>query len=261
MDWLSALGRDTNLSVPHPLAARDGSMVVEASAEGVPEARLCEIFSWVPGVDLADRFTLENVQRLGELSARLHQHARSYQPPRKLQLLKYDRVFPFQDPIVLFDQKYAALVSSELKQLCEQAMQWVQTAIDGLKKCGEPMRIIHGDLHQWNVRIARGVLSPIDFEDLMWGWPVQDIATTLYYSQTAPDFVEKRVAFQEGYCRVQPWPERTPGEIDAFLAARGLGMFNFALQAKELPDLDMKAFAERLKRRLSGLMVGHQSGQ
>ena len=43
------------------------------------------------------------------------------------------------------------------------------------------MRILHNDLHQWNVRIYRGRLSPIDFEDLMWGWPVQDIATTLYY--------------------------------------------------------------------------------
>jgi len=49
MDWLTALARDTNLSVPCPLPAKDGNMVVEASAVGVPQPRLCVIFSWVPG--------------------------------------------------------------------------------------------------------------------------------------------------------------------------------------------------------------------
>jgi Ser/Thr protein kinase RdoA (MazF antagonist) len=261
MDWLTALGRDTNLSVPHPLAARDGRLIVEASAQGVPEARMCEVFSWVPGVDLAERMTPGNMELLGELSARLHEHASTYTPPTGLQLLQFDRVFPFNDEVVLFVEMYAPLLSKELQNLCRQAIDRVQSAINKLKACGESMRIIHGDLHQWNVRISRGVLSPIDFEDLMLAWPVQDIAITLYYSQTSPNFLELRTAFQQGYCRVQPWPERYPGEADVFLAARGLGMFNFALQAKEISGLDMKAFAGRLEKRLHTLQFTYQSGQ
>jgi Ser/Thr protein kinase RdoA (MazF antagonist) len=93
---------------------------------------------------------------------------------------------------------------------------------------GEPMRILHGDLHQWNVRIARGVLSPIDFEDLMMGWPVQDIATTLYYFP-AESYSELKDAFQEGYTRHNAWPERHPGEIDSFIAERGVELANFIL--------------------------------
>ena len=61
----------------------------------------------------------------------------------------------------------------------EKAIAWAQEAIDRLQASAESMRLLHGDLHQWNVRSYRGVLSPIDFEDLMLGWPVQDIATTL----------------------------------------------------------------------------------
>src|SRR3712207_5927809 len=43
MAWLAALGRDTELSVPQPVAARDGSFYVQADAPGVPEPRTCVV--------------------------------------------------------------------------------------------------------------------------------------------------------------------------------------------------------------------------
>ncbi len=116
------------------------------------------------------------------------------------------------------------------------------------------MRIIHGDLHQWNVRYSRGVLSPIDFEDLMWGWPVEDIAVTLYYLQDRPDYPQLLEAFIQGYQRVCPWPELTAGEINALIAARGIGLLNFALQNQGLPDLDVPGFISRLEMRLHKLL-------
>ena len=113
--------------------------------------------------------------------ARLHNHALTYQPPAELAVLHFDHVFPFPEPVVLFDAPYASLFPPERGAVFKQAIAWAQESIDLLIAGGEPMRILHGDLHQWNVRIAHGLLSPIDFEDLMMGWPVQDIATTLYY--------------------------------------------------------------------------------
>ena len=65
MDWLAALARDTHLSVPRPVPARDGSLVTEADAPGVPEARLCTIFSWVPGTDLAEHISPKSLLKLG----------------------------------------------------------------------------------------------------------------------------------------------------------------------------------------------------
>ncbi len=250
MDWLAALGRETELSVPRPLASREGKLVVEASAEGVPEARLCEVFSWVPGTDLADHLTPANLALLGELSARLHQHARTYQPPPGLQLLAFDQVFPFPEPVVLFEERYAMFFTPEQYEIYRQANDRAQSAIDRLRTSGEPMRIIHGDLHQWNVRYARGLLSPIDFEDLMWGWPVQDIATTLYDLQEKENYAGLRAAFEQGYRRVSVWPERYLGEIDAFIAARGLGMANFVLQTNELIRFDLAEYIGWIGNRL-----------
>jgi len=77
------------------------------------------------------------------------------------------------------------------------------------------MRILHGDLHQWNVRNAHGMLSPIDFEDLMMvGRPGYCHYAVLLSSK---DISCLRKAFQE-VTPPHPLPERHPGEIDSFIA-------------------------------------------
>jgi Ser/Thr protein kinase RdoA (MazF antagonist) len=250
MDWLAALSRETDLSVPKPLPAKNGVLVVEAAANGVPEPRMCAVFSWVPGKNLAEDLTPENVSKSGELMARLHQHASNYQPSQRLALLKFDQVFPFPEPVVLFEESFEDFFPPERRAIFEQGIAWAQESIDRLKASAEPMRILHGDLHQWNVRVSRGVLSPIDFEDLMLGWPVQDIATSLYYLLDE-SYVSLRQAFQEGYTRITPWPERIPGEIDSFIAARGIGLANFILNDPNPAwCIQAKEFIERIEKRL-----------
>ena len=122
MDWLVALARDTNLSVPRPLPARNGSLVVESSASGVPKARWCEIFSWVPGKDLAEDMSPVQSRQIGRMMARLHTHALTYQPPANLFLLKFDRVFPFPEPVVRFDAPFAALFIPEPRAVHEKGI-------------------------------------------------------------------------------------------------------------------------------------------
>lgn len=254
MDWLAALAGDTSLSVPRPLPARDGKLIVVAAAPGVPQPRLCEIFSWLPGKNLAEDLSEVNTASLGKLLARLHQHAGSYQPPAKLNLLRFDRPFPFPEPVVIFDNVHAELFPPERRRVFERAIAWTQTSIDRLKASGESMRILHGDLHQWNVLNFHGSLSPIDFEDLMFGWPVQDIATTLYYFPKA-NFSNLRAALQAGYSLCAPWPERFPGEIDSFIAARGFGLANFILNDPN-PDGKSRAaeFITSTEQRLRTLL-------
>ncbi len=255
MDWLAALARDTDLSVPRPFPTKDGSLVVAASADGVPEPRLCEIFSWVDGKNLVEDMSEANLAKLGELSARLYAHALTYRPLSNLSMLRFDRVFPFAEPVVLFEERFSTLFPPERKEIYQKAIDRAQESIDRLKASGEPMRIIHGDLHQWNVRIARGVLSPIDFEDVMLGWPAQDIATTFYYF-LGDGFPALRSAFQAGYTRHSPWPERHPGEIDSFIAARAVGLANLVLADPAIASkVNPAEFVERIEKRLRRLIV------
>ena len=57
MAWLSALRRDTDLGVPEPVAARDGSFIVVARDRGVPAAHVCVLLHWLDGRFINQRLT------------------------------------------------------------------------------------------------------------------------------------------------------------------------------------------------------------
>lgn len=255
MIWLAALSRDTDLGVPEPLATRDGALVTTVEVDGVPEARHCVVFGWMPGPDLADRLTLENVQKMGELSARLHTHAETFRPPEGFWIRTSDEVFPFGDPVVLFDQAHGDLVPPGRRELFQSARERVKDALGDLYADRQGLRVLHYDLHHWNVKVLRGKLYALDFEDLMWGYPVQDIAITFYYWQDHPQSGELREAFRCGYTSHSDWPEQAPGQIDTFIAGRGLDLSNFVLQDPN-PEWQRSApaFLERVAARLRAFL-------
>jgi Ser/Thr protein kinase RdoA (MazF antagonist) len=230
---------------------RSGALVTGALVPGVPEPRYCAAFSWVPGPNLADRLSLENVEKLGELSARLHDHAGTFAPPEGFSIPTATSVFPFGDPVVLFDPEYRHLFPHARRRVFELAVERIQGAIDALYAGGPGPCVLHYDLHQWNVKVFHGRLYAIDFEDLMWGYPAQDLAVTLYYFQHLENGPALRAALRRGYTRRREWPERYEGEIDTYLMGRGVDLVNFILQDTN-PDYRERVpeFVERVEGRL-----------
>jgi Ser/Thr protein kinase RdoA (MazF antagonist) len=258
MMWLAALSRDTDLGVPQPVATRDGDWATTVAVAGVPEARHCAVFGWVPGPDLADRPSLENLAKMGELAAQLHNHALSWTPPESFCAKTSDSVFPFGEPVVLFEKDFAGLFPPERRDLFQRALDRVEDVISSLYADRSGLRVIHNDLHQWNVKVYRGRLHALDFEDLMWGYPVQDLAITLYYFYFwHPDgqHTAEREAFARGYTHHLPWPEQYPGQIDALIAGRGLNLANFVLMDPN-PDWQQEVppMLNRVERRLRAWM-------
>lgn len=256
MIWLAALHRDTDLGVPQPLPTRDGALVTTVEIPGVPQARHCVVFGWMPGLDLAERLTPENLARMGQLAARLHDHAGVFVPPDEFWLKSKDKVCPFGEPVVLFEDAYRDLYPEGDRPLFQAAMERVQGTIDQLFAGEQRPRVIHNDLHQWNVKVCRGRSYALDFEDLMWGFPVQDIAVSFYHllgNEQVPDF---REAFRQGYTRHRDWPEQAEGQIDTLIAGRGLMLANFVLQDPH-PEWRQQApaFVERTGTLLHSLLA------
>lgn len=249
MAWLNALARETGIGVPSPVVTAEGDLVVTVSAAGIPEPRRCVLFRWIGGVDLAARLTETNVAELGALTAQLHLHALSFDPgagPRR-----WDTPFPMDDRLVLLDD---GMVSPSQQATFVAALGRIEAALERLSK--ERPRMIHGDLHQDNVRVAEGKLFAIDFDDSLLGYPVQDIGTTFWNLQEEPDYEALRHAFRLGYERHASWPELSPGDIDAFVADRSLMLIDYALQTTTDEAADTRRFIRKevryLRRWLSG---------
>ena len=73
---------------------------------------------------------------------------------------------------------------------------------------------LHGmlDAVQESVR-----LLVFDFEDVMMAAPVQDIAVTLFYNRTRPDYLELRSAFEVGYRSLRVWPAEYDGQLELLM--------------------------------------------
>ena len=177
-------------------------------------------------------------------------------PPDGFWLRRKDKVFSFGEDVVLFDECHRHRFPPGKLRVYEQAVARVQGVIDDVYSRDEAPLVIHNDLHQWNVKVFRGRLYALDFEDLMWGYPVQDVAVSLYYFLGCDGYTSLWEAFKQGYVRVREWPERKPGEVDALVAGRGLMLANYILQDPN-PDYQemVPEFVERVEGRLRALLA------
>lgn len=253
--WLRALARTPGIDVAVPVTDRSGAPFVEAEAPGVPEARRCVLFEWIPGVPLAERLDTAGYRRFGALAARLHDHAAGFAPPAPA--MRWDKVFHYpeeMDPLAYRDPGYAVLYTPERLDIIERAIDVAQRGLDRLWASGDPI-LIHSDLHFWNAHVHRNRLIAFDFEVPMLGFPIQDVAVTLFYGRTRSDYPDLRRAFIEGYRTIRPWPGDDEEMVDTIMAARTLMFVNYVGHR----DLDADDYLEVAVPRLGRFLAryGH----
>lgn len=250
MAWLAALRRDTDLSVPLPLANRSGKLVTTVSAPDVPEPRHCAVFSWLEGPLLADRLSPETMRQLGAITARLHRHSLHFRLPPGASLKRLDQVL-FGNPAAFFAEEYRALFPQQRLELFQAGLERVRACLAELYAQPVAPQVLHADLHQRNLKLYKGRLAILDFDDCALGYPVQDLAITLYYLVRQADFSHLRQALREGYEQEAAWPETQLGQIDTLIAGRGLDLANFILTS---PNPDWRAAGAQFVERTEALL-------
>jgi Ser/Thr protein kinase RdoA (MazF antagonist) len=243
--WLDALASEGSFGTPTTLAGRDGRRWFRATTDGVPGARVCTLFTHVRGRPLRDRLDAEGAVAFGRLMARLHEHAASFEPPVPIPAgAVADRVIRFRDPTRIFEYR------SPQGDLYVEAIARVQEMIDALW-ASPPHRphLLHGDFGPQNVLRWRDELRPIDFQDLLFGFDVQDIGITLAdLGRWSPEMAGP---FEAGYAQVRPWPEIPPELRAAFAVARSLDVMNLGLNLRRAGIAD---FLEDHSRRVRAWM-------
>lgn len=233
MMFLHALHDQSDINAPLPLRNQSGKWVTTIEVDGIPQPRSCAVFTWVKGKEIADYRTPKTWRLFGKLSAQLHEFARTFTPSDDFQLPIYDTIFPFAEDNVMFTDENRRYFTIEQFDLLQEALEKVQADIDQLYQVKADIQVIHGDLHHWNVLIAGNQLSPIDFEDLMWAHPIQDIATTLYYNRWDDNYDDLLAAFKQGYETITAFPEAYDGQLEVQMLSRRLGLLNYVFAAEE----------------------------
>jgi Ser/Thr protein kinase RdoA (MazF antagonist) len=249
MFWLKAINRDTHIKVTEPVARRDGQYITLVTHPGVPGEKRCVVFKWVPGQTLEQHLTPENYYILGQTMARLHTHAETLNPlPSKIQPKKWDKVFYYPDePVVYNTPEYNHLFPPERITLIDKVITKANRVFDILYADTNNQILIHGDMHYWNVHVYRKELTIIDFEDVLLGYPVQDIAVTLYYGQDFDIYDTLRNAFTLGYTSLRKWPLESETVVPTLMAARSVMFINYVARIEPDPLAYIEMRSESLK--------------
>jgi Ser/Thr protein kinase RdoA (MazF antagonist) len=250
MFWLDAIIRDTNLKVTEPVARRDGAYINQIVQAGVPGVKRCVLFKWVPGRTLENYLTPNYYYKLGLAIAKLHDHAESLKPlPANIQPKKWDKVFYYPDEPVIFNiPAYSHLFPLERIDLMNEIIKRADQVLQCLFANQDGQILIHGDIHFWNVHVYRGELYIIDFEDVMLGYPVQDIAITLYYGRQHPEYENLRDALQRGYTQTRAWPAKNQTQIETLIAARKVNFINYVARIDPSPQEYIEKRSQDLKQ-------------
>ncbi|HEY2278235.1 MAG TPA: phosphotransferase [Streptosporangiaceae bacterium] len=229
--------RQHGVLVPEVVANVDGepaTLVADDRAEH--GTRVCVMFDWVAGRSLRTGLSGRRAAALGRLSARLQHDGASWSPPGADAVLRADRVLYWRLP----DQLAATGSRSGFGTLFTDALARAQAVLDSLwVSPPHPPHLVHGDLTPNNVIVSpRDGLVPIDFQDTVWGFEVQDLAITVSALRRWPGSERLIDAFRAAYGQRRTWPDVSPALFESLIAARTLQQLNLTLNLASSNELD-----------------------
>jgi Ser/Thr protein kinase RdoA (MazF antagonist) len=246
--FLRFLSEHTLVSVERPFANSAGEHITKIDSRWLPESAIFVLCSWVPGRQLPDLST-RSYHYLGTNIAKLHKASASFKPTRDFSILKIDRVFYWDEEVIL-SRTDPDLLPPSRQERFRIGTSISQKAIDQAWQDGHPI-VIHNDPHPCNLKIHHGKISMYDFEDIAFGRPEQDIGTALYHVRFRDDFSVYYDSFRMGYEEIQPWPLDSDRDLDAFIMARLIMFANYVINYDINPAENLREFESELEILLS----------
>ncbi len=246
-EWLDALHADTSIGAPVVRRTHSGWAAVTASHPELAGERVVSVLTYLDGETLRDRVDVtpgeDDWVALGRVHAALHEHAAGSSTRVVLAELAADRAVYFGDATAILRYE------SEDGSLFRDAVARVDEVIAGLWAAPpHAPHLLHGDLGPHNVLVGDdGALHPIDFQDLLFGFEVQDVGITI--SDLGRSRPEAVAPYLRGYAERRALPDLPPELVAAFAAARSLNVMNLGLQLRR-PGIEafLDGHTERVRR-------------
>lgn len=242
IEFVRFLSANTDIKLPTPIALRDGNYFGSEFHPDSERTLNFVLYTWLEGVEIGSQPTLSQVRELGELMAKMHNATQFFElsSSGSLELLR-DPLWNQQDNLTT---ELSSLMESDKKKF-SKTLADVNNLLEQLYSEGSPQPI-HADLHGWNVLEHQGQLAVLDFDDCAIGYPIQDIATTMYYLDTK----EQDQAFLKGYAAIREIPDFNERQMKLLLLQRRLVLLNYLFETSTPEHREMlpKYLQETIRR-------------
>jgi Ser/Thr protein kinase RdoA (MazF antagonist) len=218
--WMAALRDEARVRTPELLRAGDDTEILHIVTDDLPEGRDCVFFEYLEGAEPDSEDLLGNFPNLGEVTARMHQHAIGWQLPKGFERFTWDL-----DSIFGEQPHWGHWHDSPWVDRASEPV--LSRLVDTLKArllrfgCGpDRFGLVHADMRLANLLVHDGETRVIDFDDCGFSWFLYDLATALTFMEDRADVMELVDAWLTGYQRVRSLSGEEIAEIPTFLMLR-----------------------------------------
>ena len=242
------LAEDGRVKVPHPIKNYEGNFYTSILHEVSGRMFHCVLYSWILGEELEDEPTDEQLSALGIAMATMHVAAQGFKLPEGSSLPTFDDPLWWTEDFLLSEK---SVLDAEAKDLISAALSAIKSGVAKFYASETPI-LIHADMHGGNVLWYENSLSIIDFDDCGFGFPLQDLATALYYLDTP----EQDAALRRGYESIAPVPECSEKEMKMLFLQRRIVLLNYLYETSNLEHRSMiPEYQEETLRRIKNFLA------
>jgi Ser/Thr protein kinase RdoA (MazF antagonist) len=219
--WMDALRAEAGVRTPRVLPAIDGRRIVTAVDEATGERRNCVRFEFLPGTEPADD-SLPHFAELGEITARMHRHARQWRPPAGFTRFHWDYDAAFGAQARWGRWQDGVGVGPAEREVLGRLDATLRKRLMEFGTGPDRYGLVHADTRLANLLVDGGKVSVIDFDDSGFSWYLYDVGTSVSFFEHEPHVPGLIDAWLSGYRRVLELPAADEAEIWTFILYRRL---------------------------------------
>ena len=226
--WMDALRAEAGVRTPRVLPAADGRRVVTVPEAGGAAERYCVRFEFLPGTEPgagpADDpgLTGAHFAELGEITARMHRHAREWSRPAWFTRFHWDYPAAFGDQARWGRWQDGIGVGPAEREILTRLDDVLRARLLVFGSGPDRYGLVHADTRLANLLVHDGSVSVIDFDDAGFSWYLYDLGTTVSFFEHEPVVPALVDSWLEGYRRAGRLSAADEAEIWTFIMFRRL---------------------------------------
>ncbi len=219
--WMDALRAEAGVRTPRVLPAADGRRVVTAADSASGDQRHCVRFEFLPGTEPADD-SVEHFAELGEITARMHRHARAWPRPDWFTRFHWDYEAAFGAQARWGRWQDGLGVGPAEREVLGRLDATLAARLTAFGTGPARYGLVHADTRLANLLVDDGTVSVIDFDDSGFSWYLYDVGTSVSFFEHEPQVPALVDGWLTGYRRVLDLPAEDEAEIWTFILYRRL---------------------------------------
>jgi Ser/Thr protein kinase RdoA (MazF antagonist) len=188
---------------------------------GTGEQRHCVRFEYLAGTEPADD-DAGHFAELGEITARMHRHARQWQRPAWFTRFHWDHDAAFGSQARWGRWQDGIGVGPAEREVLGRLDAVLAARLAAFGAGPERYGLVHADTRLANLLVDEGRVAVIDFDDSGFSWYLYDIGTSVSFFEHQPHVPALVDSWLSGYRRVLGLPAEDEAEIWTFIMFRRL---------------------------------------